>query len=74
MIIRKMRNNAMRKFPKDMNRLANQSLLEMDETYKARKEEEAIEANSVEFVPEDEEAVVVEGEVVVESSGEETAE
>ena len=46
----------------------------IDEVYKARKEEEAIEANSVEFVPEDDEAVVVEGEVVVESSGEETAE
>ena len=72
MIVRKMRNNATRRFPKDLNSLSNRSLLEMDETYKARKEEEAIEANSVEFVPEEEESeVIIEGEIV--EPGEETA-
>ena len=74
MIQTKMRNKAIKPFPKDLNPIAKESLLMIDEVYKARKEEEAIEANSVEFVPEDEETVVVEGEVVVEPSGEETAE
>lgn len=58
MIIRKMRNNAIRNFPKDMNAMAKRSTLELDETYRASREEIEEDANSVEF--EDVEAEVVE--------------
>jgi len=53
MFIRKMRNNAIKKFPKDLNSMASVSLLEMDETYKQTQEEIADEANSEEFVDAD---------------------
>lgn len=49
MIIRKMRNNAIKKFPKDLNSMASQSLLEMDDTYKQSQEEIAENANSEDF-------------------------
>lgn len=39
MITRKLRNNAIKKFPKDMNSMANHSLLQLDEGYKASREE-----------------------------------
>ena len=58
MIIRKMRNNAIRNFPKDMNAMAKRSTLELDEMYKASRAEIEEDANSVEF--EDVEAKVVE--------------
>ena len=49
MIIRKMRNNAIKKFPKNLNSMASQSLLEMDDTYKQAQEEIAENANSEDF-------------------------
>lgn len=58
MIIRKMRNNAIKNFPKDMNSIANRSMLELDDTYKASREEVESEANTVDF----EEGEVVEAE------------
>lgn len=60
MIIRKMRNNAIKKYPKNMNQLASSSLLQLDETYKTSQEEIAENENSEEFVVADAEAVVVE--------------
>lgn len=63
MIIRKMRNNAIKKFPKNLNSMASSSLLQLDETYKASQEEIAQNENSQEFVVEDE-AVVAESEAV----------
>ena len=62
MIIRKMRNNAIKNFPKDMNSIANRSMLELDDTYKASREEVESEANSVDF--EEGEVVEVEAETV----------
>ena len=62
MIIRKMRNNAIRNFPKDMNSIANRSMLELDDTYKASREEVESEANTVDF--EEGEVVEVEAETV----------
>lgn len=63
MIIRKMRNNAIKKFPKNLNSMASNSLLQLDETYKASQEEIAQNENSQEFVVEDD-AVVAESEAV----------
>lgn len=63
MIVRKMRNNAIKKFPKDLNSMASNSLLQLDETYKASQEEIAQNENSQEFAVEDE-AVVAESEAV----------
>lgn len=65
MIIRKMRNNAIKKFPKNLNQIASSSLLQLDDTYKAAQEEITDNENSQEFVVEenvvaDAEAVVVE--------------
>lgn len=60
MIIRKMRNNAIKKYPKNMNQIASNSLLQLDETYKNSQEEIAENENSEEFVVADAEAVVVE--------------
>lgn len=62
MIIRKMRNNAIKNFPKDMNSIANRSMLELDDTYKASREEVESEANTVDF--EEGEVVEVEAETV----------
>ena len=50
MIVRKMRNNAIKKYPKDFNSIASQSILQMDETYQEAQEEIKENANSVEFV------------------------
>lgn len=63
MIIRKMRNNAIKKFPKNLNSMASNSLLQLDGTYKASQEEIAQNENSQEFAVEDE-AVVAESEAV----------
>lgn len=46
MITRKLRNNAIKKFPKNMNSMANHSLLQLDEGYKASREEIAENENS----------------------------
>lgn len=58
MFVRKMRNNAIKKFPKDLNSIASTSLLEMDETYKLSQEEIKDNANSEDF-SEDENAIDV---------------
>lgn len=50
MIIRKMRNNAIKKYPKDFNAIASQSLLQMDETYQQVQQEIETNANKTEFV------------------------
>ncbi len=63
MIVRKMRNNAIKKFPKNLNSMASSSLLQLDETYKASQEEIAQNENSQEFVVEDE-SVVAESEAI----------
>lgn len=49
MIVRKMRNNAIKKYPKDFNAIASQSLLQMDETYQQVQEEIDENQNSVDF-------------------------
>lgn len=63
MIVRKMRNNAIKKFPKNLNSMASSSLLQLDETYKTAQEEVRESENSQEFAVEDE-SVVVESEAV----------
>ena len=64
MIVRKMRNNAIKEFPKDLNSMASSSLLQLDETYKVAQEEIKENENSQEFAVEDEPDVVVESEAV----------
>lgn len=64
MIVRKMRNNATKKYPKDLNAIARQSFLEMDETYQAAQQEIEENENSEEFIVESE---TVDGEVVVDT-------
>jgi hypothetical protein len=49
MIVRKMRNNAIKKYPKDLNSMATQSLIQMDETYQQVQEEIEENANTVPF-------------------------
>ena len=72
MITRKLRNNAIKKFPKDMNSMANHSLLQLDEGYKASREEITDNENSEPFEVDegevvDSEAVEVEPDFVKES-------
>ena len=72
MITRKLRNNAIKKFPKDMNSMANHSLLQLDEGYKASREEITDKENSEPFEVDegevvDSEAVEVEPDFVKES-------
>lgn len=59
MFVRKMRNNAIKKFPKNLNSIASSSLLQMDDAYKAAHEEITENENSQPFE--------VEGNVVAES-------
>lgn len=49
MIVRKMRNNAIKKYPKNFNSMASQSLLQMDETYQQVQADIAENANSEDF-------------------------
>lgn len=58
MIIRKMRNNAIKKFPKDMSIIANQSMMQMDDAYQQSTEEIQAGENADEFVID--EAVITE--------------
>lgn len=72
MITRKLRNNAIKKFPKDMNSMANHSLLQLDEGYKASREEITDNENSEPFEVDegnvvDSQAVEVEPDFVKES-------
>lgn len=53
MIRRKMRNNATKKFPKDLHSMASHSLLEIDETYKSTQEEIEQNANTEPFIDAD---------------------
>ena len=62
MITRKLRNNAIKKFPKDMNSMANHSLLQLDEGYKASREEITENENAQPF--EVDESEVVDSEAV----------
>ena len=59
MIERKMRNNAIRNFPKDYNTMAKRSIIQTDDVYKANQAEIEANANS--------EELTVEGEVVEEA-------
>ena len=54
MIVRKMRNNAIRKFPKNFNALGSRSLMKMDETYQQVQEDIQENANSEDFIDADE--------------------
>lgn len=65
MIVRKMRNNAIKKYPKNFNSMASQSLLQMDETYQQVQEDIAENANSEDFPGE------IEGEISHEEPAEE---
>lgn len=58
MITRKMQNNAIRKFPKNMNSMAKSSLLHMDETYKSAQQEIEEKANKQELLIENDPDVV----------------
>lgn len=54
MIARKMQNNAIKKFPKNLNTMAKTSLLQMDESYQVAQAEIAENANQTELIVEDE--------------------
>lgn len=56
MIVRKMRNNAIKKFPKNYDTMAQRSFLQIDETYREVQEEIEANANQVEFIETMEEA------------------
>lgn len=51
MIVRKMRNNAIKKFKKNYNTMAQRSFLQMDETYQQVQEEIEANANTIDFQP-----------------------
>ena len=53
MIVRKMRNNATRKFPKDMSGLANQSMIQMDDAYQQSRMEIEEKENATPFIDAD---------------------
>lgn len=57
MITRKLRNNAIKKFPKNMNSMANHSLLQLDESYKVAHEEIEENENSEPFEVDDGNAI-----------------
>lgn len=69
MITRKLRNNAIKKFPKNMNSMANHSLMQLDEGYKVSREEIEENENSEPFEVEDENVIDSEA-VEVEQGGE----
>ena len=58
MIVRKMRNNAIRKYPKDMSIIANQSLIQMDDSYQSSREEIEQNENQADFFIEGEASVI----------------
>ena len=53
MITRKMRNNAIKKYPKDFNAIASQSLMHLDDTYRQVQEEIEQNENSQDFIVDD---------------------
>jgi hypothetical protein len=62
MIVRKMRNNAIKKFRKNYNQMAKQSMLQLDESYQVMQEEIAENENSIPF--EIDEATIIDSEDV----------
>jgi hypothetical protein len=58
MIVRKMRNNAIKKYPKNLNSIASTSYMEMDDVYKASHEEIAENENSEPFIIDGEAEVI----------------
>lgn len=60
MIVRKMCNNAIKKYPKNYDSMASKAYMEMDETYVQVQHEIAENANVVEFVDGDAEVIEVE--------------
>ena len=52
MVVRKMRNNAIKKYPKNMNSIANSSYIELDDVYKASQAEIAEQENAIPFIEE----------------------
>lgn len=60
MIVRKMCNNAVKKYPKNFNAMANKAFIEVDETYQQAQEEIIEGENTIEY----EEPEVLEGEVI----------
>lgn len=62
MITRKMQNNAVKKFPKNLNTMAKSSLLQMDESYQAAQAEIAEQANTEELVIDGEDVTVEDAE------------
>ena len=71
MIVRKMCNNATKKYPKNYDPMARQAQMEMDEVYQASQAEIAENANSVEFI-EDNAAIESTAKEVVEQPAEQT--
>lgn len=61
MIIRKMCNNAIRKYPKNFDAMANKAYIEMDETYVQAQDEIVQSENSIEFV---EDVEIIDTEVI----------
>ena len=61
MIVRKMRNNAVKKYRKDFNSMAKQSFNQLDETYVSVQEEIAENANSEDFIVDSPAVEVTEG-------------
>lgn len=64
MIVRKMRNNAIKKFKKNYDAMAQRSFLQIDDTYREVQEEIAENANQVEFEPAEGEVVEAEAKEV----------
>lgn len=64
MIVRKMRNNAIKKFKKNYDAMAQRSFLQIDDTYRDVQEEIAKNANQVEFEPDEGEVVEAEAKEV----------
>ena len=58
MIVRKMCNNAIKKFPKNYDTMASKAFVEMDDTYQEVQEEVSENANSEEFIDMDASEVV----------------
>lgn len=60
MIVRKMCNNAIKKFPKNYDSMASKAFIDMDDTYQQVQEEVIENANAEEFIDMDADGVVVE--------------
>jgi hypothetical protein len=63
MIVRKMRNNAVKKYRKDFNDMARNSFNQLDETYTAARQEIEDNANTEEYVADTQPQEIVDGEM-----------